>query len=342
MKHYIIPIFISHLGCPHTCVFCNQSKITAVAKEASSMIEGQGVLATAYDYLKTIPDQDRVVELSFFGGTFTAIETSRQIELLEAAKELKEAGLIQHIRCSTRPDFIDETILKRCQAYGMDIIELGVQSLDPTVLKAAGRGHDDCSVAKASQLIRDFGMSLGHQIMPGLPGADPASDRGTARASIAMKPDFVRIYPTLVVAATPLAEMYERGDYRSYSLDEAVTLSGELMSLYEQAGIEIIRVGLQATAEIAPGADLIAGPYHPAFRELVLSHRLNGRIKELMEEKKQLELWINPRDLSVLYADKKRFFKAQEDHLTVIQSDAVARGQLLIRREGDLDMTLCI
>jgi len=228
----------------------------------------------------------------------------------------------------------------------MDIIELGVQSLDSTVLKAVGRGHDDRCVAKASQLIRDFGMSLGHQIMPGLPGADPASDRATARASIAMKPDFVRIYPTLVVAATPLAEMYERGDYRPYSLDEAVTLSGELMSLYEQAGIDIIRVGLQATAEIAPGADLIAGPYHPAFRELALSHRLNGRIKELLkellDEVKQLELLINPRDLSVLYADKKRFFKAQEDHLTVIQSDAVARGQLLIRREGDLDMTLCI
>ena len=342
MKHYIIPIFVSHLGCPHTCVFCNQSKITAVAKEASPMIGGQAVLATAYEYLKTIPDQDRVVELSFFGGTFTAIETSRQIELLEAAKELKEAGLIQHIRCSTRPDFIDETILKRCQAYGLDIIELGVQSLDPAVLKAAGRGHDDRCVAKASQLIRDFGISLGHQIMPGLPGADPASDRATAQASIAMKPDFVRIYPTLVVAATPLAELYERGEYRPYSLDEAVALSAELMSLYEEAEIDIIRVGLQATAEIAPGADLIAGPYHPAFRELALSHRLNSRIKQLLEETDQLDLWINPRDLSVLYADKKRFFKSQENHLAVIQSDAVARGQLLIRREGDLDITLCI
>lgn len=128
MKHYIIPIFISHLGCPHTCVFCNQSKITAVAKEASSMIEGQGVLATAYDYLKTIPDQDRVVELSFFGGTFTAIETSRQIELLEAAKELKEAGLIQHIRCSTRPDFIDETILKRCQPMAWTLLNLAFRA----------------------------------------------------------------------------------------------------------------------------------------------------------------------------------------------------------------------
>lgn len=342
MKHYIIPIFVSHLGCPHTCVFCNQSKITAVAKEASPRIGGQAVLATAYDYLKTIPEQDRVVELSFYGGTFTAIEVSRQVELLQAAKELKEAGLIQHIRCSTRPDFIDETILKRCQAYGMDIIELGVQSLDPAVLKAAGRGHDDSSVVRASQLIRDAGMSLGHQIMPGLPGADPVSDRASAQASIALKPDFVRIYPTLVVAATPLAEMYERGDYKPYSLDEAVALSAELMSLYEEAGIEIIRVGLQATAEIAPGADLIAGPYHPAFRELALSHRLNTRIKELTNETSQGELWINPKDLSVLYADKKRFFKSHNDHWAVIQSDAVTRGQLLIRREGDLDKTLCI
>lgn len=346
MKHYIIPIFVSHLGCPHTCVFCNQSRITAVAKEDIRMIDGEAVLTIADTFLKTIPNTERVVELSFFGGTFTAIAPSHQINLLTAAKKLKDAGLIQHIRCSTRPDFIDEMILDRCQAYGMDIIELGVQSLDRAVLKASGRGHDDQSVLRASQLIRDYGMTLGHQIMPGLPGADPASDLATARASIAMKPDQVRIYPTLVVKDTPLAEMYQRGDYKPYSLDEAVTLSGEIMTLYEAADIQIIRVGLQASQEIAPGADLLAGPYHPAFRELTLSKRLNARIKHTLDEARQeagpAELWINPKDLSVLYADKKHYFKPHQNRLTVTQSEAVARGQLLIRREGDLDRTLCI
>lgn len=322
------------------------------------MIRGRDVLATAHEYLATIPAQDRVVELSFFGGTFTAIAPQLQVELLSAAKELLDEGLIQHIRCSTRPDFIDETILNRCKAYGMDIIELGVQSLDDRVLLLSGRGHDAQSVKTASDLIRQYGISLGHQIMPGLPGADAASDLATARASIEMKPDQVRIYPTLVVRDTPLADLYEAKTYQPYSLDEAVELSAELMTLYEEADIQIIRVGLQATREIAPGADLMAGPWHPAFRELVLSYRLNGRLKRLLEEepageikqatgflaKEDLapELWIHPKDLSVLYADRKRWFAPHGSEVRVHQSEAVAKGQLIVRREGNLDVTLCI
>lgn len=334
MKHYIIPIFVSHLGCPHTCVFCNQSRITAVSSDDIRMIRGQDVLAAARDHLKTIPARDRVVELAFYGGTFTAIAPSLQEELLAAAGSLKAQGLIDHIRCSTRPDFIDETVLERCIAHGMDIIELGVQSLDEAVLARSGRGHDAASVVKASRLIKSYGITLGHQIMPGLPGADAASDLATARASIAMGPDQVRIYPTLVVRDTPLANLYARGEYEPYGLDETVALCADLMTLYESAGVRILRVGLQATREIAPGADLIAGPWHAAMRELALSHRLNGKLREILGPGASAQLRINPRDLSVLYAGGKRWFKENGLDLSVQQSEQIPRGQLLLR-DGD-------
>lgn len=342
MNHYIIPVFISHLGCPHTCVFCNQSRITEVSRAASRLIRGRDVLAIAKEYLGTMPQAERTVELSFFGGTFTGLAAPLQEELLEAARSLREAGQIDRIRCSTRPDFIDAAVLERLAAYGLDIIELGVQSLDDEVLRLSGRGHDAKQVAQASRLIRAAGFTLGHQLMPGLPGATPSSDLESARQSIALGPAEVRLYPTLVVRDTPLANLYAAGTFRPYSLETAVDLTGDLMALYEAAGIRIIRVGLQATDEIAPGASLLGGPYHPAFRELVLSRRLNGRLAKAAPSG-CAELVVNPRDLSVLYADKKRYFKAGQDRFRVTQDASVPRGQIMVRRqEGDLVQMICI
>lgn len=373
MSHYIIPIFISHLGCPHTCIFCNQSRITAMAKESVRLVRGRDVLDTAQRYLSTLPEDAAEVELSFYGGTFTGIPVPLQEELLGAARALLEAGKITHIRCSTRPDFIDEAVLTRCKVHGMDIIELGVQSLDDDVLRRSGRGHDAESVARASRLIKAAGLTLGHQVMPGLPGATPASDLETARRSAAMGPGQVRIYPTLVVRDTPLADLYLEGAYQPYGLEEAVVLSGRLMEIYEKAGVQIIRVGLQATEEISPGGSLLAGPHHPAFRELVLSCRLNQRIRQAAQDEAGetfeavkgqedgiagrsavptgaapapafAELRINPKDLSVLYADKKRYFNPNRRLVArVVQDPAVARGQVMVRRqEGSLFKNICI
>ena len=345
MKHFIIPVFIPHLGCPHACVFCNQASITAVDRAMSPLIRGADVLAIARKHLATLPEGERVVELSFFGGTFTGIPIALQEELLSAAETLLEEGSVSHIRCSTRPDFIDEAVLKRCQSYGMDIMELGVQSLDDGVLRQSGRGHDRLAVERASRLIKDHGIRLGHQIMPGLPGANRESDIATARASIAMAPDEVRIYPTLVVEDTPLAELFRSGAFQPLTLDNAVELTQEIMGHYEEAGIKIIRVGLQATEEISPNGSLLAGPYHPAFKELVLSFRLNEKIrKALTASREPLELVIHPKDLSVLYADKKRYFRQHQESLAgVLQDEGVQRGSILLRRKkGDLFNVLCI
>ncbi len=344
MKHYIIPVFIPHLGCPHACVFCNQAEITAVERNARS-IRGEDVLRIAKDHLATIPPGDRVVELSFFGGTFTGIPADLQRELLEAANHLLKEGSIQHIRCSTRPDFIDETTLDRCVSFGMDIIELGVQSLDDDVLRQSGRGHDREAVRRASELIRRKGIRLGHQIMPGLPGSSEESDLATARASIEMGPDEVRIYPTLVVEGTALADRYHGNSFQPLTLDEAVSRTAEILALYERAEVTILRVGLQSTKEISPEGSLIAGPWHPAFRELVLSCRLNEKIKKaILDSTEEAELIIHPRDLSVLYADKKRYFRQHSDRsLRVLQDEGTRRGEVLIRRKkGDLFNVLCI
>lgn len=310
-----------------------------------SPLRGSDVLTIAKEHLATLPEGDRVVELSFFGGTFTGVPEALQEELLSAAAGLLKEGSISHLRCSTRPDFIDATVLTRLKAYGMDIIELGVQSMDDDVLRRSGRGHDGLAVAEASRLIKDHGITLGHQIMPGLPGSTPKSDLATARLSIAMGPDEVRIYPTLVVEDTPLAELYRRGEYRPLSLEDAVDLTAKIMSLYEEAGVKIIRVGLQATDEVSPGGSLLDGPYHPAFRELALSFRLNGKIREALAGcREPLELFIHPKDLSVLYADKKRYFKQHQERLAlVLQNEGIRRGRILLRnKKGDLFSEICI
>ncbi|MFB0958509.1 MAG: radical SAM protein [Clostridiaceae bacterium] len=344
MRHYIIPVFIPHLGCPHTCVFCNQSRISGCQAADPQSLGAADVQAIAARHLATLPPGEKTVELSFFGGSFTGIPVHQQLELLGAARDLRQAGAISHIRCSTRPDFIDDEVLERCASFGMDIIELGVQSLDDPVLVQSGRGHTAEDVEQASRLIRSRGITLGHQIMPGLPGADSASDLATARASIAMKPDQVRIYPTLVVRGTPLAELYAAGRYLPLELEDAVARCAELLTLYEAAGIQVLRVGLQANQELTEGADLIAGPHHPAFRELVLSRRLHERIAgSLSDAPGSWELLLHPKDQSVLYAAGRRYYRRNQARISRVKAtDQIRRGQVILRREGTLDISLCI
>jgi histone acetyltransferase (RNA polymerase elongator complex component) len=194
-NYYIIPIFVPHEGCPHNCVFCNQDRITG----AKDNVTARTVYNIVDDYLNTINRNGSTVEISFFGGTFTAIKEEKQRELLQVAKEYKDKGLIDKIRMSTRPDAINEYILTYLKEYKVDIIELGVQSLYDEVLVAAGRGHTVKDVEVASRLIKEFGFTLGHQIMPGLPKDDFHKDITSVKKSIEMKPDICRIYPALVI-----------------------------------------------------------------------------------------------------------------------------------------------
>ncbi len=264
-KMKIIPVFVPHIGCPNDCVFCNQKRITgkgtvlANAKYVSDIVE---------ECISTI-QKDTYTELAFFGGSFTAIDIKLQEELLKVAKHYKDLGVIQSIRCSTRPDVINTEILELQKKYGMDIIELGIQCLDDDVLKISNRGHSRIHSVNASKLIKEYGFKLGHQIMPGLPGSTIEKDIKTCHDSIKMKPDMVRIYPTLIIKDTALVDMYKAGSYKPLTIEEAINVSAYMCSQYSINNIKVIRIGLQNTDTINETEDVVAGPFHPAFRQLV-------------------------------------------------------------------------
>ncbi|MVX64515.1 radical SAM protein [Clostridium chromiireducens] len=337
-NYYIIPIFVPHEGCPHNCVFCNQDRITGAEEEVTAAT----VENTIGDYLSTIVNKEATIEVSFFGGTFTGIREEKQRELLKVAKDFKDRKLINNIRLSTRPDYINDYILSYLKEYGVDIIELGVQSLDEEVLKEAGRGHNVNDVIVASRLIKEYGFVLGHQIMPGLPGDTYEKDINTTKESIKIKPDICRIYPSLVIKDTPMEKMYISNKYIPYSLEEAVNVSKVMYDMYRRNGINVIRIGLQPTESINEGKDIVAGPFHPSFRELVEGSLLVDMILENMREEKNAAIHINPKDLSKLYANKKIYFnKLKEENKSVIvrQDDTIERGQIkLCLKDRNLDI----
>lgn len=335
-RHYIIPIFVPHIGCPHTCVFCNQDSITGDAGVVGSTgnVDGEFVRKTIEEYLQTIDNKDAVIEVSFFGGTFTGINMCKQRELLAVAQSFKSLGKINYIHMSTRPDYIDKEIMEHLKSFDVDVIELGVQSLDNEVLHKAGRGHSEDDVVKASKLIKEYGFTLGHQLMLGLPGDDKEKDIESVKKSVSMKPDIARIYPALVIKDTPMEKMLNRGEYKPYSLEEAVEISKAVYGIYEINGVQVIRIGLQPTEEINVDGDIVEGPFHPAFRELVESSVYCDIIEEYIKEKGMVEsIFVNPKEISKLYADRKTYFKKLLEKLnlkklSVVQSHDIKKGSL--------------
>lgn len=263
-KHAIIPIFIPHKGCPHDCIFCNQKKITAHI----APVTAEDVVDTIDTWLTTLGDVE-TVEVAFYGGSFTAIPMEDQSAYLEIARRYKDSGMVNKIHLSTRPDAIDERILDNLKKYGVDTIELGVQSFDDEVLRLSERGHDSAVVYESSQLIRDYGFELGIQLMIGLPGDSLESCVYSARETVKIGPAIARLYPTIVIEDTKLYDQYLSGEYRALSQDEAVLRTKEMYKILTAAGINIIRVGLKSSDIINENGDIDGGTFHPAFRQLV-------------------------------------------------------------------------
>ncbi|OPJ61779.1 elongator complex protein 3 [Clostridium oryzae] len=342
-RHYIIPIFVPHEGCPHNCVFCNQDTITG----QKEVVDHDYAINIIESYLKTMDAENSVIEVSFFGGTFTAIKAQKQEELLEVAYNYKKEHRIDYIRLSTRPDYIDDEVLTRLKKYSVDIIELGVQSMDDKVLKLAGRGHTRKDTIEASKLIKQYGFMLGHQIMPGLPGADEASDLMTCSEIIKLKPSICRIYPALVLRNTPMEKMYRNGEYKPYTLDQALEVVKKIYLDLHKSNIKIIRVGLQTNDDIAPGKDIIAGPFHSAFRELIEGKLYCDKIaNNAAFIKDNLEIRINPKDISKLYSNRKKFFVDMKkqlitSNLKITLDENVERGSIMLQY-GDKSLNLSI
>lgn len=301
MKHINVALFVPDEGCPHRCSFCNQKTISGKSRPL------------------TVEDIEKAVEtalsssdcgegeIAFFGGSFTAIERDYMISLLEKAKEYIDKGLFKGIRISTRPDCIDAEILTLLKKYRVTSVELGCQSMDDEVLSLNERGHTSEDVVISAHLIKAYGFELGVQMMTGLYGDTDEKAVETARKLIDLKPDTARIYPTVVLENTALASLYEKGEYRPQSTEEAAELCAELLLMFHRADVRVIRLGLHSGGNVEEG--FVAGAYHPAFRELAESRIYLRLMKEELEKAKaenaEAEIIVGNPYLSMAVGQKK-------------------------------------
>lgn len=290
VKHANVSVFVPHIGCPNMCSFCNQHSISgavSVPKALDVSLACEKAIASGADLKNT--------EIAFFGGSFTAIERSYMLELLEAAKPYIEMGF-KGIRVSTRPDCIDDEVLELLKSYGVTTIELGAQSMCDTVLELNDRGHSADDVIKASKLVKQYGFTLGLQMMVGLFGSTIELDRETAHKIALLEPSEVRIYPTVILSGTRLGELYKSGVYVPYTIDEAVDICAELLDFFEEKGIRVIKLGLHSSELVE--ADMLGGLYHPAFRELCEAERFKRLMFDLIGDDKVASFTVKPSDLS--------------------------------------------
>ena len=317
--YFIIPIFVPHLGCPHDCVFCNQKRITGLSTDVTKNY----VKYTIEEHLATFPKRKINVEVAFYGGSFTGIDKQIQRSLLSIPVKYKNEGKINGIRLSTRPDYINQEILDLLKEYKVDTIELGVQSLKDEVLNKSGRGHNSKQVYIASNLIKKYKFNLGLQMMVGL--VDDNRDKAiyTAKEFVKLNPYCVRIYPTLIIKDTYLEKMYKNNTYKPLSLEEAVDITTDLLMIFEYYDIDVIRVGLQPTDNIALGKDVIAGPFHPSFRQLVESN-----IYKII-----LNDYMNTLDEDVII-DKTMIIEANGKTISNIAGQKSSNIKYLINRYG--------
>lgn len=329
----IIPFFIPHAGCPHQCVFCNQKKITG----AGGPPDPESIPPMIERYLSTSAG-DRTVQVAFYGGSFTAIPKELQTAYLEAVLPFIRRAQVRDVRISTRPDGITDEIVAFLTAHHVSTVELGAQSMDDGVLALSQRGHTAARTRDAVTLLKRHNVSVGLQLMPGLPGdAHETFIHTTVAKVVEMKPDFARIYPALVIKGTALDELYRAGGYRPLTLDEAVALCREALDRFADAGIDVIRVGLQPTEELERQGTIVAGPYHPAFRQLVDSSAYLDRMRRLLRdhprERDSVILLVHPYDLSAAKGLRKaNISRIREEfglkHLNILPDPAVPRHSI--------------
>ena len=342
MRPLIIPIFVIHKGCPNRCVFCNER---IAAGDYSDRITG--------DTVRTICDRHmgegkrRFDQIAFYGGNFTGMDRDYQVELLDAAQTYIDAGMVGSIRISTRPDYIDDERIGLMTRYGVSTVEIGAQSMVDEVLSTAGRGHSSDDVREAVRLLKEAGIKTGVHLMAGLPSDSRERFVYTVEEIIGLRPDTVRIHPTIVFRDTPLAEAYRKGTYLPLTLDDAVDLCKHALLRFQKAGIPVIRLGLHTTKEMETDHNIIAGPFHPAFRSLVEGSLFLDMATELLrsEDQKRHEVVFSvaPQDVSNLRGMKNRNMRILKEsfnipEIFVRENAQQERGSLRI--EGLLKNTL--
>ncbi len=298
LKHYNIPIFIPEMACPHQCIFCDQRKISG-QQDIPTIAE---VKQKIENYLATIPLKNSHIEIGFFGGSFTGIPMKQQKEYLQAAAYYVINDRVKSIRISTRPDYIDKDILNLLKENHVETIELGAQSLDEEVLLRSGRGHGVNDIENAAELIKTKGFKLGLQMMIGLPYDTKEKALYTAKRIVELGADNTRIYPTLVIKGTVLEQQFVKNTYAPLSLVEAVQWSRDIYQYFEKHDVKVIRIGLHPSKELNSEHSLIAGPYHPSFKELVLTEIWKKHLFENINFKSNKSIIIYVPDKQINYA----------------------------------------
>ena len=326
----VIPVFIPHRGCPHQCLFCNQEKIAGTGRNEQQKVDVAAIVA---EWLKRSPDYDEV-QVGFFGGSFTCLPVAEQVSLLLAVQPFIERQQVDCIRISTRPDCIDPGVCELLQNYHVEIVELGVQSLTDKVLQLAQRGHTANQCRDAFLLLKESDMQVGLQLMPGLPGETSRTFLAGVREVVAMEPDFVRLYPVVVVKESGLEKLYGENRYQPLSLNKAIALTARSYEKLVGAGIRVVRMGLQPSETLTQ--NVVAGPYHPAFGELVMSRIWLKKIRTqlaLLQPGEEMTIHISNRDQSAVHGKGRRNIKRLEElglggRFTIVPQKTMARGNI--------------
>lgn len=327
-RHSSIAVFIPHMGCPNMCSFCNQRAISHTVS-APSPEEVGDMLEKA---CAALPEGK--AEIAFFGGSFTAIERGYMTGLLEAAYPYVKSGRVSGIRCSTRPDCIDRDVLDVLKSYGVTAIELGAQSMDNEVLALNDRGHTAEDVEAASALIKEYGFELGLQMMTGLYGSTPEKDIETARRIIAIAPQTVRIYPVVILGGTRLAELYQSEVFKPYAFDTAAEICADMLEMFEQSGIRVIKLGLHASETVE--AEMLGGFYHPAFREICEGILFRRMIEEKISGGKSFTVYTAPSAVSKAAGHKKcniEYFGAKGISIKIKPDERLENRDITVKKD---------
>lgn len=336
MAHRNIPIFIPHMGCPHQCVFCNQRSISGCMEFDEAEVD-----LIIQSTLSTLSREDDV-EIAFFGGSFTGIDRDLMIRLLDRAERYVKEGSVGAIRLSTRPDYISPEILEILSRYSVKHIELGLQSMDDTVLASCKRGHTREQAMDACRAVVNAGFSLTGQMMIGLPNATPESEVETAKIICDLGAESARIYPTVVFYHTPLADMTQKGLYQPLSAWDAAARSAEVLRVFLERHVDVIRIGLCATESLTSPEQVLAGPNHPALGELVWNEYYYQELYKIIKQKglfgKEVTLTVPSGQISKVIGQRRanlqKIFEKTQTRIVKVSESRDVDGILILPRQS--------
>ncbi|MEZ4527263.1 MAG: radical SAM protein [Desulfobacterales bacterium] len=331
-----MPVFIPHAGCPHQCAFCNQQAITQISRGLPASEE---IISRIQTFLGYTEKKDRTVQISFYGGNFLGLKSDDILRFLRIGQDFVRSGQVHSLRFSTRPDTISSSTLDLIKNFPVSTVEIGAQSMNDEVLKLSHRGHRAADTEKAAVLIKECGYECGLQMMVGLPGETAENLMETGQRIAKLSPDFVRIYPALVLENSLLARWYRQGRYAPLSLEAAVTQVKKLYLLFAEKKIKVIRMGLQASGDLSEDSAILAGPWHPAFGFLVHSEIYLDRAAELLRSfpgaTGKIVLGVHPRHIPEMRGMKNQNVKILKkifsiDFLEILPDENAEEGELRI------------